>query len=367
MNGNDTYLNINDAHLRVTSGNVHASGFMLDQISIVTTDTTGSTIGFLNDTTSFITRSNIEIGNANLFVDTTTSCIGVNTNKPEYSLDVHGSVNVETLSFTSLSGDGTTLTGVARSDDLTNNSSRITTIENSTSNHSSLLSLLRRDVDTNYALSIALASSNIIQETLIGDIITNLESNANKISSITSDDNKTTVSSNLKVMGNFNATGVSEGATHESSSTLYLLSIPFYKEWQYVNYVSPSVKVTFNPLTEIPIYTSAILADVYLSRDSLTVSGDHQIHILGRDHSSATNWHDGYITGAPSTYFGNSVGSRQVASIMMPGQNDGFTHNYGLWYTSVIIPLQDNKIYYSNFGNDNSTGWVYIHIRGYYI
>ena len=94
MNGNDTYLDVNNSHLRVTSGNVHASGFNLDQISIVTTSNTGSTINFLNDTKGFTSRSNIEVGTANLFVDTTTSNVGVGTNEPAYTLDVHGSANV---------------------------------------------------------------------------------------------------------------------------------------------------------------------------------------------------------------------------------------------------------------------------------
>ena len=381
MNGNDTYLNINDAHLRVTSGNVHASGFMLDQISIVTTDTTGSTIEFRNDTKAFTTRSNIEIGQANLFVDTTTSCIGINTDKPEYSLDVHGNINVDTLSFLTLSGDATTLTGVARSEDLLDNSSRITSVETSTTNHSSLLSGLRTDVDMNYALSVALASANTTQDELLTDLTTNLldnssrmdtvridlNSNVDKISHITSTTSNTLISSNLEISGTLSATGPSGGALHDKSSILYMLSTTFYKEWEYTNYVSPSVKVTFNSVTEIPNGATAILADVYLSRDNLTTNGDHQVHILGKNHTSGTNWNSGYTSNAPSTYFGSSIGSRQVASIMMPGGSDGFTHHNGIWHTSVIIPLENNQIYYSNYGNDSSSGWVYIHIRGYYI
>ena len=104
MNGNDTYLDVNNSHLRVTSGNVHASSFNLDQISIVTTSNTASTINFLNDTKGFTSRSNIEVGTANLFVDTTTSNIGIGTNAPAYTLDVHGSANVGALTVTSLSG-----------------------------------------------------------------------------------------------------------------------------------------------------------------------------------------------------------------------------------------------------------------------
>ena len=125
MNGNDTYLDVNNAHLRVTSGNVHASGFNLDQISIVTTSNTGSTINFLNDTKGFMSRSNIEVGTANLFVDTTTSNVGVGTNEPAYTLDVHGTANVGALTATSISVDGSS---IALESDLADNSSRIGTV-----------------------------------------------------------------------------------------------------------------------------------------------------------------------------------------------------------------------------------------------
>ena len=112
MNGNDRFLNVNDAHLRVTGGNVHASSFNLDQISITTTSTTASTIDFLNETKAFNARSNIEVGTANLFVDTTTSNVGIRTSSPEYALDVHGTANVGALTATILSGIGTSLTAL---------------------------------------------------------------------------------------------------------------------------------------------------------------------------------------------------------------------------------------------------------------
>src|SRR6056300_1383323 len=41
-----------------------------------------------------------EVGTANLFVDTTTSNVGVGTNTPAYKLDVHGTANVGTLNAT---------------------------------------------------------------------------------------------------------------------------------------------------------------------------------------------------------------------------------------------------------------------------
>ena len=112
MNGNDRFLNVNDAHLRVTGGNVHASSFNLDQISITTTSTTASTIDFLNEAKAFNARSNIEVGTANLFVDTTTSNVGIRTSSPEYALDVHGPANVSVLTANTVTGfDGTLFLG----------------------------------------------------------------------------------------------------------------------------------------------------------------------------------------------------------------------------------------------------------------
>jgi hypothetical protein len=112
MNGTDTFLDINNAHLRVNSGNVQASTFVLDQINIVTSANTATTVNFNNVTKAFNAVSNIEVGTANLFVDTTTSKVGIGTDAPEYALDVHGSANVGALTATTFSGSGAGLTAL---------------------------------------------------------------------------------------------------------------------------------------------------------------------------------------------------------------------------------------------------------------
>jgi hypothetical protein len=56
--------------------------------------------------------SNLEVGTANLFVDTTTGNVGVGTNSPGFSLDVHGTSNVGALTATSVSGNGSSLTSL---------------------------------------------------------------------------------------------------------------------------------------------------------------------------------------------------------------------------------------------------------------
>ena len=90
MNGTDTFLDINNAHLRVNSGNVQASTFVLDQINIVTSANTATTVNFNNVTKAFNAVSNIEVGTANLFVDTTTSNVGIGTNAPLDTLHING-------------------------------------------------------------------------------------------------------------------------------------------------------------------------------------------------------------------------------------------------------------------------------------
>ena len=165
--------------------------------------------------------------------------------------------------------------------------------------------------------------------------------------------------------GAVNIPGPTTGAAHGSASMLYLLDTCFFKEWSYANYVAPTVKVTFNTSTEIPDGAKAVLAEVFLSRDDLT-TGDHQIHVLGKNHlGNQTNWRGG--AGQPSTAFSADVDVRQTVELLMPGESDGFTHYFGKWHSSVIIPLENNKIYYSNKGNSSSTGWVYMRVRGYYI
>src|SRR5210317_2522451 len=61
------------------------------------------------------TSSNLEVGIANLYVDTQTSKVGIGTNTPGYNLDVHGTANVGVLTTISVSGDGSGLTNIPAS------------------------------------------------------------------------------------------------------------------------------------------------------------------------------------------------------------------------------------------------------------
>jgi hypothetical protein len=80
------------------------------QDSTITMDTANALAvnihGFLD------VSSNLEIGTANLYVDTTTGNVGIGTTNPGFSLDVHGTANVGALTLTSVSGNGSGLTAL---------------------------------------------------------------------------------------------------------------------------------------------------------------------------------------------------------------------------------------------------------------
>ena len=59
-----------------------------------------------------VMEGDLEVGTSNLFVDTQTGNIGIGTDSPAYTLDVHGSSNVGALTTTSISGDGSGLTSL---------------------------------------------------------------------------------------------------------------------------------------------------------------------------------------------------------------------------------------------------------------
>ena len=97
MNGTDGFLDIHYSHLRVLDGNIYAKSIILDQLDITSSNITSSTVQFLNGVTAFKTTANVEIGTANLFVDTSTSNVGILTSTPTHTLDVRGTANVEVL------------------------------------------------------------------------------------------------------------------------------------------------------------------------------------------------------------------------------------------------------------------------------
>lgn len=66
----------------------------------------------------------------------------------------------------------------------------------------------------------------------------------------------------------------------------------------------------------------------------------------------------------PSTSFGNLA--KQAVLLNYPGQMDGYTSNYGIWYPSQSIPLNTNGTFdFATTGNSGSSGWIYLVIKSY--
>jgi len=109
--GSNLYVHDTGSNVLVVDGNVSVSNVItaqrlkLNNVSVLTNqdfqqitnvgNVTTNTVEFTNPTTSLVAAGNVEIGTANLFVDTTTGNVGVSTPSPDYTLDVRGKFFVE--------------------------------------------------------------------------------------------------------------------------------------------------------------------------------------------------------------------------------------------------------------------------------
>ena len=104
IQGDDTFLDIENAHLRVT-GNVHAENVNLGAIRVNPTyglstvtnvgNTTSNTVQFTNPTTSLTTTGNVEIGGI-----LTLNTVQLQTNETLASVTNVGNATSETVQFT---------------------------------------------------------------------------------------------------------------------------------------------------------------------------------------------------------------------------------------------------------------------------
>jgi len=136
---------------------------------------------------------------------------------------------------------------------------------------------------------------------------------------------------------------------------------PASVEWSWSGGVNSSAK-TLSP-TSIPSTARYLLADVFVTADT----SDHQNIVLGRTSSDATaaqNWVN--TRGQqPSTIFSSAIASRQAITLTYNGEADNYSPNYGMWYSSQVVPCAGRTVYFSNYGNSGSNGWVYVRVRAY--
>jgi hypothetical protein len=96
--GSNLYIDTESSNVLTVDGNVVCEGVKVGLIEIIPSydfaavsnvgNVTQSTIQFSNATTGFVTTANIEVGTANLFVDTVNSRVGIGTTEPVSGLTV---------------------------------------------------------------------------------------------------------------------------------------------------------------------------------------------------------------------------------------------------------------------------------------
>src|SRR5210317_400863 len=93
----------------------------------------------------------LEVGTANLYVDTMTSNVGIGTSTPGYTLDVHGNANVGTLTATTIAGDGSALSGIQSSNvsDFASNVTRIGNLETDLTSNANRIASVETDLTSN--------------------------------------------------------------------------------------------------------------------------------------------------------------------------------------------------------------------------
>jgi predicted nucleic acid-binding Zn-ribbon protein len=145
----------------------------------------------------------LEVGTANLYVDTMTSNVGIGTSTPGYTLDVHGNANVGTLTATTIAGDGSALSGIQSSNvsdfasnvtrignletDLTSNANRIASVETDLTSNANRIGNLETDLTSNANRIASVETDLTSNANRIASVETDLTSNANRIASVETD------------------------------------------------------------------------------------------------------------------------------------------------------------------------------------
>ena len=405
----------------VTLNNFSVSTATTFQQTTNASNVTTNTVRFTNPTTAFVTTgnvevggeltvgSNVEIGTANLFVDTTTGRVGVRTESPEATFNVLGNNAISgspanaIASFRAASSAGVNDAGViigsvnGNSPYISDSSSASLGLSFYTQNVNRLQidssgrvgigtvsplqtlnvkgngqnPVIYMTDGTNNRYASGMGTHNV---TNVGQRLdfyngdsgangTSLSSSHIRMSINASGDvgiGKTDPSAALDVNGVISASGSTSGSAHSSSCILYLLDTPQINEWSWTGATNNTLRITYSNL---PDGCKAVLADVFMPQAS---NNDHVGHFLGQNVTQRTTWTSGRNV-RPSTAFGNLA--HKVIYLNFPGQSDGFEYYFGNWWPSQIIPLDsDNKMYHTVSGESTGTSsWMYIVTKGYYL
>jgi hypothetical protein len=356
----------------VVTGNVTADHFVGDGSNITgisstlqaITDSgpganvTSNTVQFSNTITGFVTTANIEVGTANLFVDTSSSRVGIGgVSSPKTTLHVKNEANstgtgdafIPNLTTNTnnrkpteclrLQGPGPMSSGAAGNGALLRFTNQHNSGNNPNTGEYNLAGIAGYDHDNSWGGGLAFYTS--------------------PGSGSGGDD--LTLGMSIDSVGAVNIPGPTTGANHGSASMLYLLDTPIIKEWQWTGSTNNTLRVTFTT-SELPTNCKAIYADVFMPQHNVN---DHCGHALGKNAGQQTMWTAGRNI-RPSSQFGNLA--LQQCFLSMPGQSDGWEYYYGNWWNSCIIPLDtQNKLYHTVSGEGGGTqSWIYMVIKGYF-
>ena len=112
--------------------------------------------------------------------------------------------------------------------------------------------------------------------------------------------------------------------------------------------------------SSIPAGARYILADVYSNENA----SDHYINVFGRTTTQTGQIWSNTRANNPASEFGTIA--LQTAFTYNWGDSDAVSSWFGLWDTSVLIPVNGQTMYYQNNGMDSSSaGWIYMVIKGY--
>jgi hypothetical protein len=110
----------------------------------------------------------------------------------------------------------------------------------------------------------------------------------------------------------------------------------------------------------IPSNARWLMADIFITANI----SDHQNFMLTRfNFGSQKNWVDTRGNN-PASEFGNLT-QGDVALLTYNGESDGYTPNYGIWKSSVMVPSVGRTLWINNYGNSNSNGYLYFIVRAY--
>lgn len=170
-----------------------------------------------------------------------------------------------------------------------------------------------------------------------------------------------TLSTGVSVTGNVTASGSVSAATFTSGGSNIIQWVevtPAATEWSFTSTVI-STQITLNP-SSVPSNARYVLADVFATANG----SDHQNFVFARSAiSTGKNWVD-TRGNQPSLEFNANIINQRV-TLTYNGEVDGYSPNYGVWYSSLTIPTTGRNIYFGNYGNSGTNGWLYVIVKAY--